>query len=169
MSARASRRRNPALAVFGLGNPRGRQNPAQSESGAWHRIAHMSLNGMLQLDQPGFTGQRYEPGTPGWYFSEINKLASKMDKQLKAGVHVNPRGGECTSKHVQAICYVHKQDGENYVHGFGDARLNAKELDKGILNLADLHDMTDVEMIANTDGTLTLRHAQGKPLTALFD
>lgn len=163
MSARASRRRNPALAVFGLGNPRGTRNPAPaSESGAWQKVLTLTQQ-VIDAANGGNTAAAANTA------AQVSMIADRMLRQVTRGVHANPRGGECTSKHVQAICYVHTQDGENYVHGFGDAQLNAKELDKGILNLADLHDMTDVEMIANTDGTLTLRHAQGKPLTALFD
>lgn len=160
----ARRRANPgALAIFG--NPRVNGTASGdrakiSETQAWRYVlaaARQLRSGILSATVARDTA------------NGIMQTADHMLAQLGRGVHVNPRGGECMSKHVQAIAYVHQQDGDAYVHGFGDAELNAKQLNKGILDLSDLKDLTDVCMYANKDGSLTLRHAQGKDLTALFD
>ena len=71
--------------------------------------------------------------------------------------------------HVQAIAYVHAKDGQQYVHGFGDAELNERDLRQGVLNLGDLHEVTDVVMYANPDGTITIEGTHGQSLAALFE
>lgn len=73
------------------------------------------------------------------------------------------------SAHVQAIAYRHIKDGADYVHGFGNAELNEKDLEKGWLDLGDLKQITNVEMYYNPDGTITIVGTHGQSLAALFE
>ena len=87
------------------------------------------------------------------------------------GIRRNPRNISrpmILSHHVQAIAYVHEQDGGQYVHRFGNVELNEKDLEKGVLSLEDLAMKTYVDMIAYPDGTITLIGTKGQPLSALF-
>ena len=159
-------RSNPGiLTVFGNPSARARKRNPISE--------HANLEEAL-IDLMTAT-RRIREGSPNVAILLIDKAAARVREllvQVQRGIHMNPRGsarGERMSGHVQAIAYVHAQDGDQYVHGFGDAELNAKELQKGILDLSDLHDQTDIEMFAMPDGSLSLRSSQGKDLTALFD
>ncbi len=101
----------------------------------------------------------------------LGELAAVMLDQLKGGVHANPRNisrPTIMSHHVQAIAYVHEQDGGQYVHGFGNVELSESDLKKGILNLSELAMKTHVDMIGYPDGTITLIGTKGQPLSALF-
>lgn len=115
----------------------------------------------------------------------IERIANGMLAQVQRGIHTNPalvvfgnprKGvrknpattGEKFSGNVLAVIYVHDEDGDNYVHGFADARLDLKTLDDGTVQIAGLPDETDVEMLANPDGSVTLRGGHGQRLWKHF-
>lgn len=104
--------------------------------------------------------------------NDLVAIATMMLVQLRNGVHVNPakvKGDTIMSHHVQAIAYVHAKDGGRYVHGFGDADPDEKDLKRGILNLDALKTKTNIDMVAHRDGTISLVGTKGQPLAALFE
>lgn len=103
---------------------------------------------------------------------QIANIALKMMRQLHRGVHVNPRSrgerGGKMSDHVQAIVYVHEEDGEFYVHGFGDAKLDLS-VKRGTLCIEGLKDRTHVQMFAEPDGSVSIVGRDGQRLWEDFD
>jgi hypothetical protein len=136
---------NSPLVIFG--NPKGKEI---SESNAWTFVIEQArAHGLVELEN----------------------LARLMLGQVRGGHHANPRNMSrptIMSHHVQAIAYVHEQDGGQYVHGFGNVELSESDLKKGILNLSELAMKTHVDMIGYPDGTITLIGTKGQPLSALF-
>lgn len=98
----------------------------------------------------------------------LKPLLEEMLKQVQSGVHVNGRprvrgGRHRTSDHVQAIVYVHRENGKHYVHGFGDAHLDL-HVRGNELRIAGLKDRTDVQMFAEPDGTVSIVGRSGQRL-----
>jgi hypothetical protein len=88
-----------------------------------------------------------------------------MMRQANRGVHVNgrERGGRKMSDHVQAIVYTHEEDGQFYVHGFGDADLKLS-VRGGALRIEGLEDRTNVQMFAQNDGSVKVVGKDGQNL-----
>lgn len=77
--------------------------------------------------------------------------------------------GRKIASDVQAIVYIHAQDKQPYVHGFGGRDPSQAELDDGMLDIAAMPTRTGVEAFWSADRkTVTLRHRDGKPLIGLF-
>ena len=104
-------------------------------------------------------------------------IAEGLLAQVQRKVHVNParkdsltvrRGGGKMSDHVQAIVYVHEEDGEFYVHGFGDAHLDLS-VKQGTLCIEGLKDRTHVQMFAEPDGSVSIVGRDGQRLWEDFD
>lgn len=97
-----------------------------------------------------------------------------MVHQLSRGIHANPsllvfgnprkKRGTRMSGNVLAVLYVHDDDGEQYAHGFGNAELELNTRRDGTVTIGGLSDGTDVEMIAQDDGTVLLRGVHGQRL-----
>lgn len=68
------------------------------------------------------------------------------------------------SRNVLAVLYIHEDDGEQYAHGFGDAQLDLDTQRNGTVTIGGLLERTDVEMIAQDDGTVLLRGTHGQRL-----
>jgi len=81
----------------------------------------------------------------------------------------NPDGGIKMSDNVQAICYRHTDDDENYCHGFGNADVTLKTRQDGTLILGGMKDDTDVAMYAMPDGSICIKSNSGKRLWDDFD
>lgn len=60
------------------------------------------------------------------------------------------------SHHVMAVIYRHIEDGELYVHGFGDANIEPDTLPNGALIVRGLKENTGVDMYAQKDGSVLL-------------
>ena len=81
-----------------------------------------------------------------------------------------PKTWRKIAAHVQAICYVHAQDGKCYVHGFGNHDPSTEELKSGKLDMAALKTRTDVEAFWSPDKSqVLLKQKHGEPLVGLFD
>lgn len=81
-------------------------------------------------------------------------------------VYGNPRrrlesryGSDLIAKHICAIIYVHAEDGEVYVHGFGHEPTMEQRGDKLILSNLCLD--SNVRAVAQRDGSVRLVHADG--------
>lgn len=97
----------------------------------------------------------------------LEQIAREQLKALNA-VRVNGRlrrnsGSVQTSDHVMAIVYVHKDDGQLYCHGFGDADIDLKSRGDA-LTITGLKERTHVEMFAEQDGSVRIAHKDGEPL-----
>lgn len=81
---------------------------------------------------------------------------------------VNPGGRSCKGlsigSDVVAVVYRHAQNGGYYVHPFGgvDDVFEVETQDDGTLVLSGLADRTGVQMHGQPDGSLTMRHREGK-------
>jgi hypothetical protein len=155
-------RANPALVVFG-NRPHGTFPVSEhSEARAWKEVLDGLEDAMTELEAGQVRVARER-------LVDLHGIVMTMLNQVRRGVHTNPRVREpLISEHVQAIAYVHKKDGECYVHGFGDAKLNDRELDRGVLRLGDLKSKTGVRLSGHADGTLSLAGARGQSLSDLF-
>ncbi len=108
----------------------------------------------------------------------IRRIAHGMDDQVTAGIHANPpllvfanprKGRGATMSHnVLAVLYVHKDDGEQYVHGFGSASLDLDTAQDGTVTISGLAERTDVDMLALDDGSVLLRGRHGQRLWDSF-
>lgn len=67
------------------------------------------------------------------------------------------RGERIISHNVQAVLYLRDDDGEPYVHGFGDADLELHTHRDGAVTIGRLKDRTGVELVLKPDGSVLLR------------
>lgn len=118
-----------------------------------------------------------DPLPPGRIYKlarEIRVLALELMRD-GGGVRSNPplvifgnpgRGnsgsGALMSKDVLAVLYKHRDDGEFYIHGFGDASLKLKGSPSEGVSIGGLKERTGVQMTANPDGSITLHHKSHK-------
>lgn len=148
----------PALVIFG--NPGSEE---LSERKAWKLVTQeaKAIQNLLMIGKPARAREVAD---------RLVEIAKAMQAQLDRGVHVNPakKGRTKIAAHVQAIVYVHTQDGKPYVHGFGDAALDERQLQQGVLDFSTLKDRTDVCAYGNPDGTATLEGGHGQPLWKNF-
>lgn len=138
-----------------VGNPPRRDNNI-SEMDAWRFV----FDAMEQVEAEGRLNWRQSR-----FVSDVKELAAQMGAQLKRGVHVNGRRplGTKTSNHVMAIVYVHRDDGKFYCHGFGDADIKLRS--KGdALTIEGLKERTNVQMYAEPDGSVRIKHKDGEPI-----
>ena len=145
-------RRNPALWVV--------SNPPRSESLAWQEVFQQAKRALRMIP----SSQRTSAVVGN--LRAIEEIALKMLRQVAEGVHTNPgtpRGGVKFSDNVEAVVYQHKTEGPR-AHAFGNAELDERDLERGILRLDDVKERTGVAMYAMPDGSVVLRHSQGKPL-----
>lgn len=91
--------------------------------------------------------------------TEVDTLLAQVGR----GVHPNPllavyglNPGHCFSEHVMAVVYVHKEDGELYCHGFGNADLGLTTHRDGSLTIRGMRERTGVRMVAERDGSVRL-------------
>lgn len=70
------------------------------------------------------------------------------------------------STDVLALAYVKRTDGQEYVHGFGNADITLDSGPHNELIVGGLHTRTGIEMISVPDGSLLLRHPDGLPIWA---
>jgi hypothetical protein len=129
-----------------IGNPR---NPQRE---AWEAV--------LEIAEAIRTDNRAAART-------LERIANEQLKALDA-VRVNGRmtrrgGAVQTSEHVMAIVYVHKDDGNFYCHGFGDADIDLKSRGDA-LTITGLKSRTHVGMFAEADGSVRIAHKDGEPL-----
>lgn len=78
-----------------------------------------------------------------------------------------PRAGQLMSREVLAVVYKNIADPENVVrvHGFGDADIAVRMKRGGrVLEIEGLEELTDVQMIAEQSGDVTLHHKKGLSL-----
>ena len=83
----------------------------------------------------------------------------------------NPGGKGWTkiATNVQAICYQHAKDGQDYVHGFGNHDPSEDDLNEGWLDLRALKARTGVQAYWSPDKKqVLLQRADGKPIIGLF-
>jgi hypothetical protein len=72
----------------------------------------------------------------------------------------NPSRGKgiIISHNVQAVLYLRDDDGEPYVHGFGDADLDLKtDTRTGAVTIGNMKSRTGVEAVLLDDGSILLR------------
>ncbi len=80
-----------------------------------------------------------------------------------------PRGWQKIARDVQAILYVHSQDGKCYVHGFANHDPSQEELRSGMLDMGALPTRTGVEAYWSPDKTqVLLQSRNGKKIIGLF-
>lgn len=158
------RRRNPApewpRATLGRA-PEGAVIPVDSEGEQLEFIARALLE-IGRAMVPSNIDRKYVA-----LMRDTRRILESLQAQVKRGHHVNP-GGRKIARHVQAIAYIHAKDGDAYVHGFGNHDPSEADLKRGWLNLAELKTVTNVEAFYHDDGTVTLRHKDGKKLVELF-
>ncbi len=151
-------KRNPALVVFG--------NPARtrrSETQAWEDVKKLvRLLGRARGEMVGET------------LTVLDELADEMLAQVGDGIHTNPgrraSGGEVLSHSALALVYQHAEDGEFYVHGFGDREptLIVNEKKRSFtLNGVPL-DGSGVAVTVERDGSVRLHRPDGKQLWRNF-
>lgn len=141
-----------------------------SESFAWREVARLARKARSG-DHPIATTEA------------IIRIADAMLHQVQQGIHANPalvvfgnpgRGkrrvsGKKFSGNVLAVIYVHDEDGERYIHGFDDARLDLKTMRDGTVQISGLADESDVAMVALDDGSVLLRGEHGQRLWDRFE
>lgn len=159
------RRKNPGLVMITNPGPRRARGAEVSESDAWDAVADYVK--VLRRDAVHLRGNGPQLGAEVLaQATSLYALVNAMRAQLRAGVHTNPRqrnpSGRKMSNHVQAIVYDHLTEGPR-VHGFGNADPALKERGDS-LTMTGLHDVTNVAMYAEPDGSIRLRHNSGKPL-----
>lgn len=142
-----------------------------SERFAWREILRLAWKAI-------------ESGKVSPYVDTIADIADGMHQQVLSGVHANPpllifgnprrrvrrnpSAGEKFSSNVLAVLYVHDADGENYAHGFANAELDLQTLRDGTVKIGGLPMETEVEMIAQDDGSVLLRGKHGQRLWDTF-
>ena len=132
-----------------------------SETFAWREVARLARKARSG-DHPIATCEA------------IIRIADAMVNQVAQGIHANPpllvfanpRAGNGTvmSHSVLAVLYVHTDDDEQYVHGFGNAELDLDTAPDGTVTIRGLAEQTDVDMIALKDGGVLLRGRHGQRL-----
>lgn len=78
-----------------------------------------------------------------------------------------PRAGQLMSREVLAVVYKNIADPDDVVrvHGFGDADIKVRMKRGGrTLEIDGLEELTDVQMIAEPSGDVTLHHKNGSSL-----
>lgn len=66
--------------------------------------------------------------------------------------------GRIISHNVQAVLYLRDDDGEPYVHGFGDAELDLHTNTRtGAVTIGNMKERTGVEAVLLDDGSILLR------------
>lgn len=138
-----------------------------SESFAWQEVERLARQALRAFALRDSEGGRVK-------LSAIRQVASGMMDQVTRGIHANPallvfgnprkKQGTRMSGNVLAVLYVHDDDGEQYAHGFGDAVLDLHTQRDGTVTIGGLSDATDVEMIAQDDGSVVLRGTHGQQL-----
>lgn len=79
------------------------------------------------------------------------------------------KGWKKIASDVQAICYIHADDGDAFVHGFGGKDPDEAELEEGWLDLAALKKRTGVQAYWSPDKKqVVLQRADGRPIIGLF-
>jgi hypothetical protein len=110
--------------------------------------------------------------------TRIERLsASTSAPQRNPGLSVvgalsNPQGARRVklSDDVQAVAYLHCDDGDPYVHGFGDAPISLRTHDGNSVTIRGLLDETGVQMFGTPDGRkIELIGASGQRLWDYFD
>lgn len=167
----ATAKRNPPLVIFG-NPPKYPEGKRPSESEAWDFVRQIAA--MWKMTAQSAQGAHYLRAIKKGLdvdmqreASELLELATRMQGNVRMGIHTNP-GRVKMADHVQAVVYIHAKDRTARVHGFGDANLNEDALKRGRLELGDLHDLTDVAMYGNADGTVTLCGTKGQRLWRNF-
>ncbi len=89
------------------------------------------------------------------------RRANRAQSNPALVVFGNPshRAGEVISHNVQAVLYLRDDDSVPYIHGFGEADLDERALERGDWNkvIGQLHDSTGVEAVLQKDGSILLR------------
>jgi hypothetical protein len=100
------------------------------------------------------------------YVSAIDRARRGTDRPMRRNpplaIFGNPKGGKLMSRNVLAIAYIHEEDGEPYVHGFGDAPIKLKTGRDGTVTIKGLVDKTDVGMSAQADGSVRVFGLNGQ-------
>lgn len=157
-----------------IGNP---GDKGFSESDSWRTVSRLAARLLGEMEQVwpalqsgGQLARMRAPVMIG-HLQEIRALAEIMQQQVARGVHVNPRRnpmqGQVMSESVQAIVYVHKDDGEFYIHPFGGAE--ASDRDLALLSrMKCFTRRSRVRMIAEPDGSVTVVGKNGQNLWKEF-
>lgn len=104
--------------------------------------------------------------------AELVAIITRLREQASKGVHRNPplvtmlgnpRGRHLLSKQVQAVLYVHAEDGGYYCHGFGNADLKLKTHGDAV-RIDGLKSRTGVEAWLLGDGSVHLVGKNGQAL-----
>lgn len=145
-AARRAVKPNPALWI--VANPPGGGKGVLSERAAWSRVR--AIAGKLE-DKTAR--------------NDLLAIVSLMLQQLERGVHANPgpTGRRVKlSNDVQAIVYDHVTQGPR-CHGYGNADIDLKTRGD-TLSITGLHERTGVEMYGLADGSVLVKHRDGKPV-----
>ncbi|MFA6118262.1 MAG: hypothetical protein WC729_30025 [Sphingomonas sp.] len=157
-----------------IGNPK---DKGFSEMDAWRSVADRAerLLGEMglvwdALQSGGQVARMRAPVMVG-HMQELRALAEIMRQQLGRDVHVNPRRnpgrGHVMSDSVQAIVYVHKDDGQFYIHPFGGKE--ASDADLALLaRMRCFTGKSRVRMIAEPDGGVSVEGKDGQNLWEEF-
>ncbi len=149
-------KRNPALVVFG--NP---GKAPRSETEAWEAVK--KLVKILSRAHGEMVGET---------LTVLDELADEMIEQVGNGIHQNPRTtrGGVISHSALALVYQHKDDGEFYVHGFGEREptLKVDEKKKAFTLSGVPLGGSGVTVTAERDGSVRLHRPDGKQLWRNF-
>lgn len=104
---------------------------------------------------------------------EASQIALTLEqRERRMSVHGNaprrnPGRGQVMSDSVQAIVYVHKDDGEFYIHPFGGK--DASDRDLALLSrMGCFTKRSRVRMVAEPDGSLSVEGMDGQNLWKEF-
>lgn len=150
-------KRNPALVVFG--NP---SSPRRSETQAWEDVK--KLVRLLSRARGEMVGET---------LTVLDELADEMLDQVGSGIHTNP-GRESRkavlSQSALALVYQHVDDGQFYVHGFGEREptLIVDEKKKAFTLKGVPLEGSGVTVTVQRDGSVRLHRPDGKQLWRNF-
>lgn len=168
MSVKGVRENYPLVSVINGRKGRTQKNAgALSESSAWSSVRRIAL--ALQKAAVSPHGEAYLREVLTVNAATLTQLAGAMAGQVTRGIHTNPARGECMSKHVMLIAYIHEHNGRPYAHGFGDADIELREGKGGALTITGMKERTGVHVYAAPGSPVAvLEHAAGKPLVEEF-
>lgn len=146
-------KRNPALVVFG--NP---SSARRSETQAWEDVK--KLVRLLSRARGEMIGET---------LTVLDELADQMLEQVGNGIHANPgrkSRGRVLSESALALVYQHSEDGQFYVHGFGEREptLKVDEQKKSFTLSGVPLGGSGVTVTVERDGSVRLHRPDGKQL-----
>lgn len=97
--------------------------------------------------------------------------ADPADDRLRRNplvTYLNPPRRKIFGAHVLALLYQHADDGDLYVHGFGNREVVARQ-EGDRVTLTGVPARTNVLLERQPDGTVLLKHKDGRRLWEEFD